>query len=191
MKGSDVNSEKSKILRSEQSLKDMPSGNIHDTSNPNSPGGRKMKAPQEEKTARELARDYVLFKLGKQSLSNSKGATILRRLGKEIEIRHEPLLKNMCEKLDINESSAERTFQQVADEIFSNGINWGRIVVLYTFAGKIALFSTQHDLQLTEDIIRWTGDYVASLSEWIIKAGGWVSKDFFVVYEGRYLVTGT
>lgn len=150
-----------------------------------------MKAPQEEKTARELARDYVLFKLGKQSLSNSKGATILRRLGEEIEIRHEPLLKNMCEKLDINESSAERTFQQVAGEIFSNGINWGRIVVLYTFAGKIALFSTQHDLQLTEDIIRWTGDYVASLSEWIIKAGGWVSKDFFVVYEGRYLVTGT
>lgn len=131
-----------------------------------------------EKKARDLAKDYIYFKLSKGGYANCKEATLLRRLGREIEQRHELLLKNMCEKLDIDEQSAERTFKEIADETFATGVNWGRIVVLYTFAGKMAVFSTEHHMELTDRIVTWLGDYVTGLSDWILKEGGWVSESY-------------
>lgn len=135
-----------------------------------------------ESKAHELAKDYVYFKLSKEWHSNCKEAMLLRRLGQEIEVRHELLLKHMCERLDINEESAERTFKEIADETFATGVNWGRIVVLYTFAGKMAVFSSEHHLDLADRIVTWVGDYVTSLSDWICKEGGWVSDVFFLCF---------
>ena len=129
-----------------------------------------------EKVARDLAKDYIYFKLSKEGLPGCKEATLLRRLGAEIEQRHELLLKSMCERLDIDEQSAERTFKDIADETFATGINWGRIVVLYTFAGKMAVFSSEHHMDLADRIVMWLGDYVTGLSDWILKQGGWVSE---------------
>jgi hypothetical protein len=80
----------------------------------------------------------------------------------------------MCDRLDLNERTAAHTFIEVADEIFGKDINWGRLVVLYTFGGKVAVYFKEHDIDLCEEIASWLGNYVAGKSEWIRKAGGWV-----------------
>ncbi|KAJ7369914.1 hypothetical protein OS493_035487 [Desmophyllum pertusum] len=143
---------------------------------PNISTSRRMKS-QEEKTAYDLACDYIYFnKLGKEAYrANTKVAATLRKIGREVETRHEALLKNMCNKLDIRASTAEITFRTVADEIFSTGINWGRIVVLYCFAAEVAGFCSRNEIDIVEDVVRWLSEYVSerTITEWIRKAGGW------------------
>lgn len=147
---------------------------------PNISANRRMKS-QEEKLAHDLAGDYIYFnKLGKEAYRvNTKVAATLRKTGSEIETRHEALLKNMCNKLDIRASTAEITFRTVADEIFSTGINWGRIVVLYCFAAEVASFCRRQEIDIVDDVVRWLSEYVCqrTFTEWIRKAGGWVSSE--------------
>lgn len=152
----------------------MAPSEIHHT--PNMSRNRRMKS-QDEKYARELACDYIYYnKLGKEAYkSKTNAAATLRRIGREVETRHEMVLKNMCDKLDIRTSTAENTFRTVADEIFVSGINWGRIVVLYCFAAEVAVFCSQHEIDIVEDVVTWLSEYVSerTLAEWIKKSGGW------------------
>ncbi|EDO34312.1 predicted protein [Nematostella vectensis] len=140
--------------------------------NANAVAARKMKTP-EEKIAHELAKDFIGYKLGKGTRLNTKSALILRKLSNQIENKHELFLRNMCDRLDIRQHNAPETFKQVADEIFGDGINWGRIVVLYTFAGKVAKYCQENQLDNAENVATWVGNYVASKSDWVKKAGGW------------------
>ena len=148
---------------------------------PNMSTNRRMKS-QEEKYVYDLACDYIFYnKLGKEAYrTNTKAAATLRRIGREVETRHQLLLKHMCDKLDIRAATAEVTFRTVVDEIFSTGINWGRIVVLYCFAAQVAVFCTQHEIDIVEDVVRWLSEYLSerNLAEWIKKSGGWVSVNF-------------
>lgn len=152
----------------------MAPSEIHHT--PNMSRNKRMKS-QDEKFARELACDYIYYnKLGKEAYkSKTNAAATLRRIGREVETRHEMVLKNMCDKLDIRTSTAENTFRTVADEIFVSGINWGRIVVLYCFAAEVAVFCSQHEIDIVEDVVTWLSEYVSerTLAEWIKKSGGW------------------
>lgn len=86
--------------------------------------------------------DYIYFvKFGKEIYRvNIKVVVILWKIGSEIEIRYEVLLKNMCNKFDIRVLMVEIIFRIVVDEIFSIGINWGWIVVLYCFVVEVVLF---------------------------------------------------
>lgn len=142
--------------------------------NVGNPSAKKMKTT-EEKVAQELAKDFVNYRLGKGTRLNTKSAALLRKLSKEIEKKHEPLFKNMCDRLNLNERTASQTFVEVADEILGKEINWGRIVTLYTFAGRVAVYFEEHDIKISDEIANWLGNYVAGKSEWIRKAGGWVS----------------
>lgn len=152
---------------------------------PNLSTNRRMKT-QDEKYAHDLACDYIYFhKLGMEShKANTRVAAILRRVGGEVERRHEVLLKNMCERLHLRTANVEDTFRGVAEEIFSTEINWGRIVVLYCFAAEVAVFCSQNDINIIDDIVRWLAEYVSErkLNEWIRKSGGWVSEKL-LIYE--------
>ena len=165
----------------------MAPSEIHHT--PNMSRNRRMKS-QDEKYARELACDYIYYnKLGKEAYkSNTNAAATLRRIGREVETRHEMVLKNMCDKLDIRTSTAENTFRTVADEIFVSGINWGRIVVLYCFAAEVAVFCSQHEIDIVEDVVTWLSEYVSerTLAEWIKKSGGWVSWRVFTSHNLKF-----
>lgn len=146
---------------------------------PNMSANRRTKN-LEDRYARELASDYIYYnKLGKEDCRiNTRVAATLRRIGREVETRHQLILKNMCGKLDIRASSAQVTFTTVADEIFATGINWGRIVVLFCFAAEVAVFCRQQEIDVVEDVVSWLSEYLSQrkLSEWIKKSGGWVSN---------------
>lgn len=165
---------------------------------PNMSTNRRMKN-QEENFSHELACDYIYYnKLGKEAhRSNTKVAATLRRIGIEVETRHQLLLKNMCDKLDIRTSTAAVTFRTVADEIFSTGINWGRIVVLFCFASEVAVFCNQQEIDVVEDVVRWLSDYLCerTIAEWIKKSGGWVGFEhfffFLVIYSRNFTLCKT
>lgn len=42
----------------------------------------------------------------------------------------------MCNRLNVLNGIVCVKFVQVVDEVFWDGINWGRIVVVYVFGGK-------------------------------------------------------
>jgi len=73
----------------------------------------------------------------------------------------------------LNERNVTEVCEQIADEIIGSEINWGRVVVLYTFGAKVAEHFNENGQDLTDEISTWIGNYVISKSDWIRKAGGW------------------
>ena len=126
--------------------------------------------------ARSLAHDLVTYRIGKASPPPTQTAAILRKLSDELEDRHAMVLANMCGRLNILNGTAHEKFVQVADEVFRDGVNWGRIVAIFAFGAKLAQYCIGNGLQEdVHDIIDWVGNYISSLSGWIYSHGGWVS----------------
>lgn len=126
--------------------------------------------------ARNLAHDLVSYRIGKMNPPPTRTAAILRRLSDELEDRHSMVLSNMCNRLNVVNGSAQVKFVQVADEVFRDGINWGRIVAIFAFGAKMAQYCATTGLQQeVEEIIVWVGNYISGLSNWIHSNGGWVS----------------
>lgn len=69
-------------------------------------------------------------------------------------------------------------FNRVSENIIASGINWGRIVALYAFAGALAYDFTQAgDTRFIRNVSGWMGRFCARrLSPWIRQNGGWVSR---------------
>lgn len=128
-----------------------------------------------ESIAHKLAQDLIFYRLGKASNCPSKTAENIRRLSDELETQHGIFLDSMCHRLEVTPESAHSKFVQVADEVFREGVNWGRIVALFTFAGRLALNLQQSGHDKGDEIAEWLGDYITKLSEWIQNHGGWVS----------------
>ena len=126
--------------------------------------------------AKSLAHDIVSYHTGKVSPPPNQTAAILRRLTDELEDRHSAVLSNMCNRLNVVSGSAQSKFVQVADEVFRDGVNWGRIVAIFAFGAKLAQYCMRNGLQEdVDEIILWVGNYISSLSAWIHSQGGWVS----------------
>ena len=126
--------------------------------------------------ARILAQDLVTYRIGKANPPPTRTAAILRKLSDELEERHAAVLANMCGRLNVLNGSAHAKFVQVADEVFGDGVNWGRIVAIFAFGAKLAQYCIGNGLQQEGDeIIDWVGNYISSLSGWIYAHGGWVS----------------
>lgn len=123
--------------------------------------------------AHQLARDLILYRLGKASDCSSITAENIRRLSDELEAQHGVFLDSMCHRLEVTPESAHSKFVQVADEVFREGINWGRIVALFTFGGRLAQNLQQNGNENVDEIAEWLGDYITNLSDWIQEHGGW------------------
>merc|ERR1711874_163534 len=105
-----------------------------------------------------------------------------RRTVKELSDRHDLVFKGMVNRLKPDESSAFSTFVIVADEIFDDGqVNWGRIVAVYAFAARLAMYYTDNNsrrsdtgndqrlVSYQEKIALFVGKYVANkLGQWIL-----------------------
>jgi len=126
--------------------------------------------------AQSLAHDLVSYRIGKVTPPPTRTAAILRRLSDELEDRHSVVLSNMCNRLNVVNGTTQTKFVQVADEVFRDGVNWGRIVAIFAFGAKLAQYCMQNGLQEdVDEIILWVGNYISSLSQWIYSNGGWVS----------------
>jgi len=83
---------------------------------------------------------------------------------------------DMCNQLHITPNNAQATFVTIVNELFSDGIKWGRIVALFAFSGALAVQCVQKEMPLLVDqVVDWTVAYIdGHLMSWIIQNGDWV-----------------
>jgi hypothetical protein len=130
---------------------------------------------------KELVHDFIWFKLGKATPAQSISLTArtLRRIGSEVEAKHGDLLANMMMRtISCSDDHISESLSKIVETMFAdNVINWGRIAVLFTFAGHIALYRNRHGLQVNADlVVLWLTEFVnRKLLKWIQNNGGWGS----------------
>ena len=68
-----------------------------------------------------------------------------------------------------------KAFSAFAEELFSNGINWGLIVAFFAFSASLAVECVHFGRSiLVRGICDWTSLFIAiRLKDWIIENGGW------------------
>jgi len=86
----------------------------------------------------------------------------------------------MCRQLHITPNNAQATFVTIVNELFSDGIKWGRVVALFAFSGALAVQCVQKEMPLLVDqVVDWTVAYIdGHLMSWIVQNGDWVSLYF-------------
>lgn len=129
---------------------------------------------------RRLVTDYVLHRFRSKNLPWStcpdpdpgRVERTMRLLGDEIQERYTQVFDEMCSKqLDVT----SLTFEATANELFRNGINWGRVAALVAFSGSLAVKCVQNETpHLVDKVIQWSVDYIdAHLQPWIQQSGSW------------------
>ncbi|XP_062841622.1 apoptosis regulator Bcl-2a [Trichomycterus rosablanca] len=147
---------------------------------------------------RDIVEKYIYHKLLKRGYVWEFGAgfeevevlerrlhRVLREAGDEIERTYQRDFAAMSDQLQFTASNAQRRFTAVIEELFRDGVNWGRIVVFFEFGGTLCVDSVNREMAAQVDnIARWMTDYLnGPLQNWIRDNGGW---DAFVeLYSQR------
>lgn len=102
---------------------------------------------------------------------------VLREAGDEIERTYQRDFAAMSDQLHFTPSTAQRRFTAVIEELFRDGVNWGRIVVFFEFGSTLCVESVNQEMaSQVDNIASWMTDYLnGPLQNWIRDNGGWVS----------------
>ena len=131
----------------------------------------------DEEFVRNLADDYILYKAFGRKDCHSKVAATMKRIGKEMEEKYQMFFNGVCTRLELNEDNVETAFQQISDEVFQDSVNWGRIVSMFVFSGKVAVKLVElHRSQRVEDVVTWLTNCIVNKQGWIDANGGWVRR---------------
>lgn len=141
-----------------------------------------------------LVADYVMFRLQKANLRWDEcpplpkpGAVQLtmQMIGDAFEDRYTAVFQGMTDVLHLTPSTAHGTFLTVVNELFSDGIRWGRIVALIAFGGSLAVQCVVKEMpSLVDDIVVWVADYIDhNLVSWIQEQGGWVR--YLILFQAQ------
>lgn len=85
---------------------------------------------------------------------------------------------DLSSQIDITHDTAYHSFKSVMDEVFKDGVNWGRIVGLFSYGGVISVKCVEKGMsELIPRIVGWMTTYLDEhISPWIQSHGGWVSR---------------
>lgn len=116
------------------------------------------------------------------SLDDVKEA--LRDTGNEFELRYTCAFSDLHKQLHITPATAYQSFENVMDEVFRDGVNWGRIVGLFAFGGALCVECVEKEMSpLVGRIIEWMTVYLDNhIQPWIQSQGGWVSLPVIIQY---------
>lgn len=141
---------------------------------------REILSTPEAKRAQEIATQFILKKVGLYKEDDSTirdEVRILLRLYDEVENGNGTTLDDLCESFDLYCAEARDRYEIITKEIFSDGVNWGRIVMIFLFSAKLALQCKENEHEhLIREVIDWVRVAIGKRSYWIKNAGnGWVS----------------
>uniref|UniRef100_A0A8C4IRU9 Bcl-2-like protein 1 n=1 Tax=Dicentrarchus labrax TaxID=13489 RepID=A0A8C4IRU9_DICLA len=108
----------------------------------------------------------------------------LRDSADEFELLFTQAFSDLSSQIDITPDTAYHSFKSVMDEVFKDGVNWGRIVGLFAFGGVLCVECVEKDMsELVSRIADWMTMYLDEhISPWIQSQGGW---DCFAEVFGR------
>ena len=125
--------------------------------------------------------DSIPSSMDRRATSNARTDAVfdrLRELADAFEEHNPRAFEEMCAALRINAVTVYANFVDVASDLFSDGIRWGRVVALYAFSGALAVECARRDLKdYVASVNKWASEFVdENLVEWIGANGGWVRK---------------
>ncbi|AWP03342.1 putative bcl-2-like protein 1 [Scophthalmus maximus] len=99
----------------------------------------------------------------------------LRDSAHEFEQLFNQAFSDLSLQLDITPDTAYQSFKSVMDEVFKDGVNWGRIVGLFAFGGVLCVECVEKNRgELVARIADWMTMYLDEhISPWIQSQGGW------------------
>lgn len=99
----------------------------------------------------------------------------LRDSANEFELRYARAFSDLHNQLHITPATAYQSFENVMDEVFRDGVNWGRIVGLFAFGGALCVECVEKEMSpLVGRIIEWMTVYLDNhIQPWIQSQGGW------------------
>ncbi|XP_005103752.1 bcl-2-like protein 2 [Aplysia californica] len=148
-------------------------------------GVNKSFQTMEVENTRAIAEDYIKYRLqssgfvwenGRQgNVTPNSVEAAMRSLGDEFEERFRSHFDDMIGQLHVTEDNAHDTFSSIVSETFSDGVNWGRIVALFGFAGRFAVQCFENNLpHVVDNIVEWVTAYVDNnLSTWMSSHNNW------------------
>ncbi|XP_041848624.1 apoptosis regulator Bcl-2 [Melanotaenia boesemani] len=110
---------------------------------------------------------------------------VLREAGDELERLYQLDFTEMSRQLYLTSITAKRRFAEVIDELFRDGVNWGRIIAFFEFGGTVCVecASKEEMTSQVDNIAEWMTEYLnGPLNSWIEDNGGW---DAFVELYDR------
>ncbi|XP_061588318.1 apoptosis regulator Bcl-2 [Cololabis saira] len=109
---------------------------------------------------------------------------VLREAGDELERLYQLDFTEMSRQLYLTSATASRRFAEVIDELFRDGVNWGRIIAFFEFGGTVCAECVSKEMSSQVDnIAEWMTEYLnGPLNSWIQDNGGW---DAFVELYDR------
>lgn len=131
-------------------------------------------------TAECLANDVIRYLLKEDIYLISRGpvSRSMRHNVYQMLNKHSILFTSMVNRLNVVPDTAYEAFIGVADELFLNGeITWARIVCLYAFMGRLALWARDRRMYtLKNKLPLYISRYIGGDIVYFIKGyGGWVS----------------
>ncbi|XP_058794469.1 bcl-2-like protein 2 [Phymastichus coffea] len=131
-----------------------------------------------ELTAECLADDVIryllkedIYQISRDPISRSMCHNVYQMLNK-----HSILFTSMVNRLNVTPDTAYEAFMGVADELFlCQGITWARIVCLYAFMGRLALWARDRRMHtLKKKLPKYVARYIGEeISQFIKICGGW------------------
>lgn len=131
-----------------------------------------------EMTAECLANDVIRYLLKEDIYLISRGpvSRSMRHNVYQMLNKHSILFTSMVNRLNVVPDTAYEAFIGVADELFLNGeITWARIVCLYAFMGRLALWARDRRMYtLKNKLPLYISRYIGGDIVYFIKGyGGW------------------
>ncbi|XP_046882631.1 bcl-2-like protein 1 [Hypomesus transpacificus] len=108
----------------------------------------------------------------------------LRDSADEFELRYTRAFNDLSSQLHITPATAYHSFESVMNEVFRDGVNWGRVVGLFAFGGALCAECVEKDMShLVVRIADWMTTYLDKhIQPWVQRQGGW---DRFADIFGR------
>ena len=106
-----------------------------------------------------------------------KITNLMQKSGVELENNLVEVFSNLPVNLQLNPHNARVIYESITQQVLQNDeVNWGRLVALFAFSGKLAeWFLEQQQVVIVENIVIWLADTISDNQEYIDQNGGWVS----------------
>lgn len=135
-----------------------------------------------QRTERDLAQSLPAYN-GIEALKSA-----LLDSGEQFGFLFTQSFRDVASHLSITPDTAQQCFESVMEELFRDGINWGRIIGLFVFGSAMCLDCIDSNMsELVPDIADWMTAYLDDhISLWIQRNGGW---DRFTEIFGKGMST--
>ena len=93
--------------------------------------------------------------------------------------------------IKLKNGNAKQVFISLCQQVVASGINWGRLISIFTLGGSFAVhFVNTGQLDMVKNIPSWIQEVIETtdgIAPWIQKQGGWVRINLLLLFLLFYL----